>query len=299
MSAMDQIEACPHVALQRWGQLDVLQIERNDCTASVALWGGQLLRFQAKGQEPLLWPNPHADYSGTTAIREGIPICWPWFNKLGQNHRLVQDNFADIEAPSHGLVRNRLWQLEAVSDDATATHVHLCTVLEEKPLKLEVIYRFSDQVTIELISTNLSDDKMCFAQALHTYFAISDIADVRVQGLDSYEYLDMIDGHILKVQQGDVRVSEEVDRLYMQVPSEIKLVDAGWQRSIYLNSKNSRSTVIWNPWVEKSKGLSQFADEDYQRMICIETARAGVDFVDLAGGQQHKLTLTLSVAGEY
>lgn len=28
--------------------------------------------------------------------------------------------------------------------------------------------------------------------------------------------------------------------------------------------------VLWNPWIEKTKGLSDMADEEYVNMVCLE-----------------------------
>ncbi len=30
--------------------------------------------------------------------------------------------------------------------------------------------------------------------------------------------------------------------------------------------------VVWNPWKDKAKGMSDFGDEDYREMVCVESA---------------------------
>ncbi|MCG8437541.1 MAG: D-hexose-6-phosphate mutarotase, partial [Pseudomonadales bacterium] len=44
-------------------------------------------------------------------------------------------------------------------------------------------------------------------------------------------------------------------------------------------------------WVEKSQRLSQFPDDAWQQMICIETARVLDDMLVLAPGQHHEMAV--------
>lgn len=31
-------------------------------------------------------------------------------------------------------------------------------------------------------------------------------------------------------------------------------------------------TVVWNPWDKKAKAMSDFGDDEYKRMVCVEAA---------------------------
>lgn len=30
-------------------------------------------------------------------------------------------------------------------------------------------------------------------------------------------------------------------------------------------------TVVWNPWIEKAKSMADFGDDEYKKMICVES----------------------------
>jgi len=51
----------------------------------------------------------------------------------------------------------------------------------------------------------------------------------------------------------------------------VEIVDHGWSRVIEVAKTDSLSTVVWNPWIEKSKRLSDYTDDDYERMVCVES----------------------------
>jgi glucose-6-phosphate 1-epimerase len=41
---------------------------------------------------------------------------------------------------------------------------------------------------------------------------------------------------------------------------------------------------VWNPWVEIAHSMADLGDEDYRRMLCVETTNAADDVVHLAPG---------------
>jgi len=60
-----------------------------------------------------------------------------------------------------------------------------------------------------------------------------------------------------------------------------------------LVESNGKDSIIWNPWIDKSKRLSQFPDHAYQSMLCIESANVLDNAITLAPGQTHNLDLSI------
>src|SRR5690606_38263010 len=96
-----------------------------------------------------------------------------------------------------------------------------------------------------------------------------------------------------RTQQGELNFTGETDRIYLQVPEQLCILDGAWQRRIHLHSSGSRSAVVWYPWVDKSQRLSQFAADAWHRMLCIETANVLDDALQLAPGETRSLTVSL------
>ena len=130
---------------------------------------------------------------------------------------------------------------------------------------------------------------------MHSYFAISDIQQVRLQGLDGCRYIETLEDWAERRQHGELGFTGETDRIYLDVPTRLELLDQGWQRRLVLEVSGSRSAIVWNPWIDKAGRLSQFAADAWQRMLCIETANVLDDVVTLAPGASH--TLGVSVMG--
>jgi glucose-6-phosphate 1-epimerase len=57
----------------------------------------------------------------------------------------------------------------------------------------------------------------------------------------------------------------------------------------------SASTVVWNPWIEKTKSLADMAPDDWMGMICVETANAADNAITLEGGAAHTMRATLAL----
>ena len=161
-------------------------------------------------------------------------------------------------------------------------------------LKLSI--RLDEQLHISLTSHNQGFGHVSISQALHSYFAVSDVRNVHVEGLDGLSYIETLDDWKTVSQTGDLHFAGETDRIYLNTPAKLSIVDPAWERRIELTSSGSRSAVIWNPWIDRAAAFSDMADDGWQRMLCIETANVMDDVVTLAPGASH--TLGVSIASK-
>jgi D-hexose-6-phosphate mutarotase len=67
-------------------------------------------------------------------------------------------------------------------------------------------------------------------------------------------------------------------------------------RALTVQKEGSDATVVWNPWKTKAAALPDFGDEEWSKMVCIETANNADHAITLAPGQTHTMTALISVA---
>ncbi len=275
------------------GDLPFAKIENQFATAEISFYGAHVTSFIPQGEKPVLWVSRQSMYQYGKAIRGGIPVCWPWFGA----------HPSDRNQPSHGYARIMAWPLvEALDLPDGATQ--LSFELSPEALKQRVaVPDFQAKMTVtvgrelevKLYIRNLGPEAWSYTGALHTYFNVSDIRKVSVCGLDGAAYRDSLTGED-KVQQGDITFAGEVDRIYRDTTGACDIVDAGWNRTIRVAKRGSASTVVWNPWIEKSQKMSDFGDDEYLGMLCVETANAGNDVRRLAPGADAELTTIIGIA---
>ncbi len=293
-------QTAPHVEHIELDELVCWRVRTATAELLVAQQGAQVLRYQQHGQQPIIWLSDEAAYKKGQSVRGGVPVCWPWFGDLARNPRDIQQLHAGAPAPAHGPVRGLDWQLQGIDqqDDAvslTFTLVPSADTLPNLPKGIELHYtiHLAERLTLTLTSHNGSDQPLALSQALHTYFAVSDIHQACIEGLDRAHYIETLENWELRRQQGDVTFTGETDRIYLDVPAQLSILDPLWQRRIHLASSGSRSAVVWNPWIDKAQRLSQFADDAWPGMLCIETANVMDDIVTLAPGTQHSMAVTV------
>lgn len=56
---------------------------------------------------------------------------------------------------------------------------------------------------------------MTISQALHSYFAVSDVRQARVEGVDGLGYIETLAGWEQRQQQGALTFAGETDRIYL------------------------------------------------------------------------------------
>lgn len=273
------------------GDLPMIEVNNSQATALISVYGGQVLAFRPHdAKHDLMFLSEKAYYRAGKAIKGGAPICWPWFG-------------ADPEGlgrPAHGFVRNRLWSvLKTESHENGATKITLGvdsqTVDSEiwsTPVKLLIEITIAETLTLTLTTENLNDEALTMSQAFHTYFAIGDIHQTTVLGLDGKEYLDKTSSPVeTKTQQGDIIIQNETDRIYLDVPSHLIIDDQTWQRRIHLNSVGNKTAVVWNPWEAISTKMADLTDDAYQQFICVETTNAASDSITIPAKEKYSIAI--------
>ncbi len=282
-------------------QLVCWRIRAADSELLVAQQGAQILSYQQGEQPPLIWLSPDAAYQRGQSVRGGVPVCWPWFGDLRRNPQAVQAHYHQEQAPAHGLVRALDWELLGIDEEDDTVTLRFAYDTRTQPLEgwprdvgLTFVVRLADDLGMSLETHNRGTEPLTLSQALHSYFAVSDVRQVSVEGLQGCRYIDTLQDWQELRQQDDLRFSAETDRIYLDTAARLSIIDPGWGRRIHLDSRGSRSAVLWNPWIDKARRLSQFPADAWQNMLCIETANVLEDVVQLNAGERHRLELRLS-----
>lgn len=282
-------------------QLTCWRVRHGDAELVVAEQGAQVLSYRRGDGLPIIWLSEEAVFLRGQPVRGGVPVCWPWFGDLARNPQPVRDAFDADQPPAHGLVRGIDWTLNTSHSDAGGATLEFTLTspgtLRGWPHTVEpsLTIRLDDRLHLTLTSHNRSQQTVALSQALHSYFAIGDIAQVAVEGLDGRPYIETLEDWQPREQDGDLLFTGETDRIYLDLPSRLSLRDAAAGRRITLETSGSRSAVLWNPWIDKARRLSQFADDAWQRMLCIETANVMDDQVCLEPGASHTLKVSIGV----
>lgn len=288
----------PLLETVKMDELDCWRIRHNGAEVLVAQQGAHVFSYQPADAKPVIWPNDKAVFKQGKGIRTGVPVCWPWFGVFERNPQSVKAmRQSDQPAGAHGFARTAIWTLVGVQDN----RVELALIApaggfpgwpHQVDLKMSLL--LDDQLHIHLTSHNRGTDTVTISQALHSYFAVSDVRSVRVEGVDGLDYIETLADWEQRPQQSDLTFSGETDRIYLDSPAQLSIVDPAWNRRVRLTSGGSRSAVIWNPWTERAAQLPDMAADGWQRMLCIETANAWDDLVELAPGATHVLSLSIS-----
>ncbi|CAN7122111.1 unnamed protein product [Brassica rapa subsp. narinosa] len=275
-------------------------------SAEVYLYGGHVTSWKNENGEELLYLSSKAIFKPPKPIRGGIPLCFPQFSNYGP-------------VKSHGFARNRIWELDAnppplPSNSSSIAFVDLILRPTEDDLKMwpnnfefrmRVALGSEGELTLtsRVRNTNSDGKPFSFTFAYHTYFSVSDISEVRVEGLETLDYLDKLRNRERFTEQGDaitfeseasIRFLRYLYLIYLSTPTKIDIVDHEKKRTFVVRKEGLADAVVWNPWDKKSKKkISDMGDEDYKHMLCVEAAAIERP-ITLKPGEEWKGRLELS-----
>lgn len=269
-------------------------ISTRDAEADLYLQGAHLTHWTRHGEQPILFVSPKSLFAPGKAIRGGVPIIFPWFGARSDGK----------PGPAHGFARSIEWTVEGTKlRDGGDVEITLALAPNEATRAFfEPVFHVRFRVVVgaelemELETRNDGTEMFRFEEALHTYLAVADIHQTSISGLEGTEYIDKTDGFKRK-QQGDepVRITKETDQVHLNTLGACVVHDPVWNRRIRVEKTGSDSTVVWNPWIEKTAGMSDMAAESWQGMVCVETANAADNAVVLQAGGVNTLSARIRV----
>ncbi len=237
--------------------LDTLQFP----DAEIALQGAHLTRFR-----DWLYLSSASHFESGKAIRGGIPVVFPWFGPIK----------VDPAAPQHGWARTSEWEVELQRRSGTIL------ALRHDDWHIRLAYEFGDTLWARVQVKNQASEARSFEFALHTYFAVSDVSRVEIEGLDGLTYVSKAEGGARKTQSGSVRFPGEVDRVYFDAPSPLTIRDGA---TGYELRGNWKSAVTWNPGAERAATLADLGADEWRGFVCLEVGAIGEGAVQLAPGE--------------
>jgi D-hexose-6-phosphate mutarotase len=264
----------------------------NDCTeAEIYLHGANLTHFQPKGEAPVIFNAKESQMSVSKTVHAGIPICWPWFGA----------HPTESNRPQHGFARDMLWQLKSAKLLQTKAAEVVLSLKENAQslalwpysFELELTFTIGNTLSVALKTTNTSATPFTFTQALHTYFAVGDIAKVEVRGLEETPFVDYADAKKEKFEAGSLHIDRMINRVYLSTETACLIADPNLERTIVVEKAGSRSTTVWNPWT--ASGIHDLPGDTYKKFLCIETTNALQDARTLQPGQSHLIVQNVSI----
>ncbi|MDD5035472.1 MAG: D-hexose-6-phosphate mutarotase [Methylococcaceae bacterium] len=269
------------------GGLTLVEVRNDQAEATIVLQGAHLIDWTPHGQTSVIWLSSCARFAEGRSIRGGIPVCWPWFGP-----HATESGF-----PSHGFARTAPWEVvETGRREDGASHLAFRLTQDEASFlqwphstSLELRFWVGHSLEMELSTFNLEPVPLTISQALHSYFRVGDVRRIKVLGLEGCRYIDKVDGGLHKRQEGPVSFASEVDRIYLEATGDCLIDDPQFERRIRIAKRGSASTVVWNPWFEKSQKLGDLGDDAYLGMVCLESANTAEDVAVIAPGERHRL----------
>ncbi|KAJ2725183.1 hypothetical protein GGI07_001445 [Coemansia sp. Benny D115] len=245
------------------GRLTMVTLSQSPgSSVTVNLYGATVTSWKSQNKEKLFLSSL-AKLDGSKPVRGGIPLVFP--------------QFGPGALPQHGFARTSWWTLAETHEHGEAAVASFVLRDTEETRASKWPYKFVLTYTVNLTSTTLSTIMRYenvdgvpfeFTSLMHTYLRVSDIAKTRVTGLSGLQYVDKVKGVRAQEDREEVTVDANEDRVYEKVPGDVAVWCEG--AGVEVKRFNFEDVVFWNPWADKAREMSDFGDEEYKEMVCVE-----------------------------
>ncbi|BCE01590.1 D-hexose-6-phosphate mutarotase [Marinicellulosiphila megalodicopiae] len=229
-----------------------------DYAAHVTSWVGQ------SGHQRI-FTSKQAIFEAPKAIRGGVPIIFPQFNEVGEFQR-------------HGFARNVYWN--KLDTQTSSAHFQLNSDAQTReiwPFEFSADYKVdlsAQGLSLSLSVKNTDSKPITFTVALHSYLQIKSLKTCSVSGVKNLSYWDN-DGTDFSIRTkaltNELTFTDAIDRVYFDVKNDVVLDTGNGQLNI--SHSGFDDMVIWTPGKQAAKDMSDFADDEFDNMLCVEAAQ--------------------------
>ncbi|XP_043812150.1 putative glucose-6-phosphate 1-epimerase isoform X2 [Manihot esculenta] len=162
----------------------------------------------------------------------------------------------------HGFARNRFWSIDNdpppfPTNTSNKAFIDLILKHSEEDAKIwPHRYEFRLRITLgpggdlmltsRIRNTNTDGKSFTFTFAYHNNLYVTDISEVRVEGLETLDYLDNLKDRERFTEQGDaITFESEVDKLYLSTPTKIAVLDHERKRTFVLRKDGLPDADTW------------------------------------------------------
>ncbi len=191
--------------------------------------------------------------------------------------------------------------VDATPTGATRIMLEMADTPEAKrqlsyPYTLVATITVGRRLRVDLATTNQADHPFVISEAFHTYLNISDIANVKITGLQDCVYSDKMLKYERHVEHNPLTFDGEFDRVFINHSSDCTVHDKGYNRLIHVSKSGSDTTVVWSPGAEKSAQMADMgAPDEWRKMVCVETTNAMDNMVVINPGRTHVISAEYAV----
>jgi glucose-6-phosphate 1-epimerase len=231
-------------------------------TVAVSPYGGQVVSWRDHTGHELLYLSPLSRADGASAIRGGVPVCFPQFASRGPGIR-------------HGFARTCTWS-EVQDAGLGAVHMRL---EDDEDTRRAWPHRFRldllavvqpGSLRVQLTVHNTDAAPWSFTAALHTYLRTAQVTAAVLDGLADRPFEDALAAGAMRRDAGP-DLSQALDRVYPAVTQGVVLRDGG--RALAIEQSGFTDMVVWNPGAQRAAKLADLPPGGHEHMLCVEAAQ--------------------------
>lgn len=270
-----------------------MTISNKYADVDICLYGAHLTSFRPHKATEVLWMSSESNFEVGKAIRGGIPVCFPWFGP----HK------TDSELPQHGFARLMYWDVletATLPSGETMIELQLCSSEQTKTYwphdfcaQLTVIVGSTLSVTLKV--TNTSAVAFDYTCALHSYFNLSLIGNIAIEGLQGTQYHDQLEPGEFVQEEQKLHIKKALTRHYYNTEEPCIIEDSIYGRRIRVAKTGSKVTTVWNPGEEACATMPDLPDDGYETFVCVEAVNAFNDVISLPAGESHETAAMISL----